>query len=621
MIATMKKVTLLTTRAAKTESLERLRDLGLVHINARNVGAESVERLREQRAKIERAVQTIGVADETPAGAGDDAPAAIDRALLAADSVSGLSERRAQLCDDLSRTHDAIERSTPWGEIDPDKIAALERAGVRVRLAKLTNKQVKALPPLCAFVVGKVKSANLVAFVAVGAAPDPVGDTVPLPTAGVSELRKTADRLHAEIGRLDAAIEAERSALATMLLALEALAVDIEFAATHATMGGDKHLAWITGFIPAESLHAVTVFGRENGVGVITQDPDATDVVPTKLRNPAPVRIIRPVFDLLGTVPGYRELDISFFFLLFFMLFFAMIIGDGAYGTILLLGSGAFALKSIVRGRPPALGTVLLIVLSLFTIAWGAITGNWFGYAPLNDLTLLRDLVIPVLSIDNPTSQDTVRLLCFVIAPAHLTIAHIWNAARELRGATPIRVLVELGSLSLIAGAWFLVLFLVLDPAVYPIPPFAWPLIFSGVALTLLFGTQEQGRSFGRGLLASFSVGNIISTALGAINYFADIISYIRLYAVGLAGLAIAVAFNEMAAGVSAALGGGPLGIVLAALVLFLGHSLNLAMAALSVIVHGVRLNMLEFSQHLGMEWSGVAYAPFKNTMYKETTS
>ena len=619
MIAKMKKVTLLTTRAAKTESLERLRDLGLVHIDARNVAAESVERLREQRARIERAVETIEVVDETPAG--DDAPAAIDRALLVADSVIESSERRAQLCDDLSRTHDAIERYTPWGEIDPAKIAALERVGVRVRLAKLTSKQVKALPSSRAFVVGKVKGAKLVAFVTVGAEPDPVGDTMPLPTTGVSELRKTADRLHAQIGRLDAAIEAERPALATMLLALEALAVDIEFAATHATMDDDKHLAWITGFIPAEALDAVTAFGREHGVGVIARDPDATDEVPTKLRNPAPVRIIRPVFDLLGTVPGYRELDISFFFLLFFMVFFAMIIGDGAYGTVILLGSGAFALKSLVRGRSPALGTVLLIVLSLFTIAWGAITGNWFGYAPLNDLALLRDLVIPALSIDNPASQDTVRLLCFVIAPAHLTIAHIWNVIRELRGTKPIRVLVELGSLSLIAGAWFLVLFLVLDPAAYPIPPFAWPLVFIGIALTLLFGPQEEGRSFGRGLLASFSIANVISTALGAINYFADIISYIRLYAVGLAGLAIAVAFNEMAADVSAALGGGLLGIVLAAVILFLGHSLNLAMAALSVIVHGVRLNMLEFSQHLGMEWSGVAYAPFKTHVYKETTS
>lgn len=610
MIAKMKKVTLVTTRASETESLERLRDLGLVHVNARSVTADSVERLREQRSRIERAIQTIEPGDETAASG--DAEAAVDRALRTADAVIDLSERRAQLHDELDRAEGEIERYTPWGEIDPAKVAALQEVGVSLHLAKLTAKQLKTIDRSAAFVVGKAEGASLVAFVTVGEEHESVGTAVPLPAIALSGLQQEAERLRAEIRQLDAKIEGERPALPTMLLALKALEVDLEFAATHAVMDGDKHLSWITGFVPTASLDAVTAFGREKGIGVVTQDPDEADEVPTKLRNPAPVRIIRPVFDLLGTVPGYRELDISFFFLLFFMLFFAMIIGDGAYGTIILLGSGFAALKSLVRGKAPALGTVLLMILSLFTIGWGAITGNWFGHSPFNDLPFLRDLVIPALSIDNPSSQDTVRFICFVIAPAHLTIAHLWNFFRELRGAKPIRVLVELGSLSLIAGAWFLVLFLVLDPEVYPVPPFAWPLIFVGVGLTLLFGPQEAGQSFGRGLLASFSVGNIISTALGAINYFADIISYIRLYAVGLAGLAIAVAFNDMAAGVNEALGGGLLGIVLAALVLFLGHTLNLAMAALSVIVHGVRLNMLEFSQHLGMEWSGVAYTPFK---------
>jgi V/A-type H+-transporting ATPase subunit I len=134
-------------------------------------------------------------------------------------------------------------------------------------------------------------------------------------------------------------------------------------------------------------------------------------------------------------------------------------------------------------------------------------------------------------------------------------------------------------------------------------------MVVGGLAAVVVFGQQESGTNFFVGVGKGFA--NLITTALDGISAFSDIISYIRLFAVGLASLAIAEAFNQMAGGIDASLGGVG-GAVAAGLVLFLGHSLNLAMGALSVVVHGVRLNMLEFSGHLGMEWTGVEYSPFR---------
>ncbi|MBN2444535.1 MAG: V-type ATP synthase subunit I, partial [Spirochaetales bacterium] len=91
------------------------------------------------------------------------------------------------------------------------------------------------------------------------------------------------------------------------------------------------------------------------------------------------------------------------------------------------------------------------------------------------------------------------------------------------------------------------------------------------------------------------------------ISCFSDIISYVRLFAVGLATVKVAEAFNEMAAGA----GFGPFGVIIAVLILILGHSLNMTMAALSVMVHGIRLNMLEFSGHMDLQWAGTKYKPF----------
>jgi V/A-type H+/Na+-transporting ATPase subunit I len=346
-----------------------------------------------------------------------------------------------------------------------------------------------------------------------------------------------------------------------------------------------------------------------HGWGVVIRDPEPDERVPTQLRNPRPVRIIRPVFDLLGTVPGYRELDISFFFLLFFTVFFAMIIGDGGYGLILLGGTLYASVRTRRAGKPVGGGLVLMMVLSTATIIWGAITGNWFGYAPFNNLPVLRSLVIPNISIDNEASTELIQYLCFVIGTVHLSIAHVWKFLRAIRERPRIAAFEQLGWLSMVLGLYYLVLQLVIDQDKYPMPDFALPMIVGGLVAVILFSAQEEGRNFFMGV--AMGLAGIITTILDSISAFSDIVSYIRLFAVGLATLAIAESFNSMAGGIAEGLGGIP-GAVVAVLILFLGHTLNLAMGALSVVVHGVRLNMLEFSQHLGMEWTGVEYAPFK---------
>jgi V/A-type H+-transporting ATPase subunit I len=106
----------------------------------------------------------------------------------------------------------------------------------------------------------------------------------------------------------------------------------------------------------------------------------------------------------------------------------------------------------------------------------------------------------------------------------------------------------------------------------------------------------------------------IIPTFLGTVSVFADIVSYIRLWAVGLAGLAISQTVNGMAGEMFGPVTGRIIAFIIGAfmgvILIFVGHSINFLMSILSVIVHGIRLNMLEFSSHLGMEWSGYKYEP-----------
>jgi V/A-type H+-transporting ATPase subunit I len=153
---------------------------------------------------------------------------------------------------------------------------------------------------------------------------------------------------------------------------------------------------------------------------------------------------------------------------------------------------------------------------------------------------------------------------------------------------------------------YFLVLNLVLDAVRFPVPNFALYLIGGGFVLNFVFANYEG--NIIKSILASFA--NIVSVFLGVVNVFADVVSYIRLWAVGLAGVAISQTVNSMAGPMLSKALLFAMGVAL----LLFGHGLNVVMSLLSVIVHGVRLNMLEFSGHLGMEWSGYKYEPFNET-------
>jgi len=138
--------------------------------------------------------------------------------------------------------------------------------------------------------------------------------------------------------------------------------------------------------------------------------------------------------------------------------------------------------------------------------------------------------------------------------------------------------------------------------------PSSLPLICIGVLLlgfVLSFVFSNYDGSIGKSVLESCK--NIISVLLGIVNVFSDIVSYIRLWAVALAGAAISNTVNTMAGPMF----GKMILVIVAVILLVFGHGLNMILNLLSVIVHGVRLNTLEFSTHLGMTWSGTKYRPF----------
>ncbi|MGD9014525.1 MAG: hypothetical protein PVI33_00650, partial [Candidatus Omnitrophota bacterium] len=352
-------------------------------------------------------------------------------------------------------------------------------------------------------------------------------------------------------------------------------------------------ISCLQGFIPATEVIKLINLANRQGWAYLIQEPDNPQEVPTLIKNPRWLRIIEPVFKFMGTLPGYNELDISFTFLLFFSLFFALLISDAGYGLVFLLVT--YFIRKRLSNAPGEL-FMLMYVLGLATVVWGALSGTWFGTEKIAQLPFLKSMIIGRVNSFVDVNQAFMMYLCFFIGAVHLSIAHSTVALRIINS---LRALAQLGWILIIWSLFFIAGRLVLAKDLFRYTAVMFSL---GIVLVLLFSHPQK--KFFKGIAISLA-----DLPLRVINSFSDIISYLRLFAVGYATLAVASSFNHLASriGFNNLLGG-----FIGALILFLGHALNILLGLMAVIVHGIRLNMLEFSSHLGMQWSGIEYKPFR---------
>lgn len=610
MIVPMKKVSLVVMDRDREASLARLRSLGVVHLERRPGASERLAKLMERKSRVENAaglLRNYAAEEEGPSGGAAKKDGDLS------DAVLELAEKRKVEQESLASDLKERSRIAPWGDFNPEDLAQLARNGLQLMPYELARKAYEKLGPDRQVLVLEAGKAQ-VRCLSVGG---PLEGETPfsLPELSLSALESRIAERRDRLGKIEDALLRLARRRGELGADLSAVLSDIEFEAAAAAMDATADspeglgIAWLSGFVPASEAGLLKRAAADHGWALMVDEPSEADSPPTLVRNNALVRLVQPVFDLLGTVPGYREYDISLSFLLFFSLFFAMIFGDAGYGALLLALSLGFGFKAKRKSGKFPDGLLLIGLLSSVTVLWGAVNGTWFAIPYESLPPFLQALVIPPFRPDPSLSakeaaklvQQNVKHLCFIIGTFQLVLAHVKNIRKALPSLT---ALAQLGWLSMVVGLYFLVLNLVLNKEAFPVPPFAVWMIGGGVLTYFVFVEQKGGNVF-KNILAGFA--NFLPTFLSAVSSFSDIISYIRLFAVGLAGYAIAESFNGMAAGIP----GLAVRIFAGGLILVLGHGLNLAMSALSVVVHGVRLNMLEYSGHLGMEWSGVKYAPF----------
>jgi len=599
MIVKMKKISVILLDSHREESISELGRLGVLHLEPMKGEGERLTALRATEERLRKVEQALPL--DVKGGRRREIESAdfvqIEKIV---DEVSALDEeaqRTEELVERLSRE---AERLEPWGRFEPADVRFLREHGIDLRLYVISANRLKELgADAKPFVNFRTKSK--IGCTTVGRSEAFREDEeLTLPEQGLATVRR---RIKENTERLSA-IETRLQQLAHRRDLIEehlkSLGQDIEFEEVRTGLASEEGLAFLTGYVPDRGVKALGEAAAAHGWGLLIRDPEPDDPVPTLVENPRWIRIIKPMFSFLGLVPGYKEFDISPWFLIFFSVFFALLIGDAAYGLIFLVVT-IFARFRMPKARPEFFR--MMYVFSICTIAWGAVTGTWFGSEAISQNSFLSKLIIPQLYSFDSGNNSFIMYLCFTIALAHLTLAHLLNVVKKLPSLVAVS---DIGAIGLIWGLYFLVITLVVGK---PLNPAALWLIIGGLGVEVVF--SDQNGNFGKGILVGLA--KLPLKLLNSVSAFSDIVSYVRLFAVGLATVAVAESFNGMAMG---AVNGGVLGYVAMAVILLLGHGLNIALGALALIVHGVRLNLLEFSGHLEMEWSGVAYRPF--TVVKE---
>lgn len=609
MIVPMKKVSVIVQAHNKDSMLKSLRKEGVLHIFAESVRTERSEVLKRQLDDLVK-VRT-SILDMVDPKKGPKQKSVSEEVFVELhDRFLQLLETKGKLEEEVTKDNASIEQLRPWGDFNPDDVAKLEREGVSLAFYTLSKKDLKALDPAIAYIelapLGTLQAIAVVDATLEGN----VGATrFTVPEKGLSELEDRNAYDKQRLVEINASLREAGAYLDAYRYRMDRTEQELHFDSVSETSDGGEDLTWITGYLPEPEEKAFSKFASSQGWGYMIVDPSEEDEPPTQVKYAKGIGIIKPVFDILGTVPGYRENDISLWFLLFFTLFFAMIIGDAGYGLIFLLAAVGLHIKA----RKATTMVLLIYVLSMGTIVWGSLTGTWFGSELiLTSFPFLQRLVIPSISnypelfgLEAVTAQNQVMKFCFIIGTVQLSLACVLNIVHKAP-KKDISLFADIGWMIDVLALYFIVLQLVVGESVnFAI---AGAAVGVGFGLVVVFGSQGPGIPFGKGLASG--LGGFFTTFLNTISCFSNIMSYIRLFAVGMASVAIAQSFNSMAGGMLSGFAA-----IAGVLVLVIGHSLNLVMGLLSVVVHGVRLNLLEFSGQLGMEWTGISYEPFSQTV------
>ena len=584
MITQMKKYTFLVFHREYEAFLEQLREAGVVHITEKAAGMAEDAHLQELLAK----------ADAT-------------RKLIAQGAPDQLLTEKANLEQRIAATKKEADQMAVWGDFSAERIEDLKQAGYTLRYFTCSKKSFQE-----EWGIVVAEQAGTVYFVQINSQHSTLNTQLDncqeqhLSAKSSADLLKDVEGLTgllvAQNARIELWAKENIPALEAKLVDLKQQ-VDWQRVTLNTESEADGSLKILEGFCPADQAPALNEMLAKQEVYYQEEDPQVEDNTPIKLRNNRFTKLFESLTGMYGW-PNYNEYDPTPILAPFFLLFFALCMGDCGYGIMLTVIGLLIAKKKLNIAMFEGLGPIIT-VLGVGTAVVGFFLGTFMGfdlYAADWVPQVLKNVMIKgEVSVAGMT-YDLQMVMALGIGVFHICLAMVVKAICSTQ---------QLGFKENIANwAWTLLIVgglivTILGMTVLPQEVFKWAIIAVGIVSALgIYVFNTPGRNplinIGSGLWDTY---NMATGILG------DVLSYIRLYALGLAGGKLGEAFNTLG---DMVLGDSVVSWVPFVLIFAIGHVLNLAMSALGAFVHPLRLTFVEYFKNAGYEGKGTLYQPFK---------
>ncbi|MGR9086137.1 MAG: V-type ATP synthase subunit I [Gammaproteobacteria bacterium] len=591
-IVALKKLTVCGLSSDKLRMLEGLQQKGCAHLIALMIpsdtaGPDASTQFNDALKAIKYLNQCTNKRHQINESDPFDFERTVENVLNIQNRVRQLTDRRDALCK-------RIKEIGPWGDfILPDEDSL---QGLKLWFYCVPQQMMSAMRP-DRLVWQQVHKDNLFNYIVVIDRQEPPPSSMPVPRTHVGKI--PLSRLKKELNEIELSLEdlqAERESLTRWigLMAANLARAEDEYALKHAeSISIDRDGVFIVqSWIPEHFLAEIKHFFKRHEWAFICEEPGAGENPPTLLKNPEFLSGGEELVNFYHP-PGYFGWDPSVVVFFSFAVFFAMILSDAGY-------AGLFALILAVKWRPLGRSKKGLRLRRLasttvfFSMVWGVLSGSYFGYSPG------PESILQSLKRVDINDFDAMMRLSIAVGVAHIAIA---NGALFLQRFGRPAALVFLGWWCVVIGGFLLWYARSLETRWLEQTGLA--VLITGILLLLFFSSQ-------RAIDPAFDWPRRIFEGLKSLlrlsGLFGDVLSYLRLFALGLSSASMALIFNQLAQQVHHSVEG--VGLLLGLLILLLGHALNLALCLMSGVVHGLRLNFIEF-YHWGVSDEGYPFRAF----------
>lgn len=589
MIIPMRKYSFLIFHRDYEPFLQKLKDLGVVHIIEQNkdAGKDLLEKYQQVQL-FDKNIKFLKKRDIEESN-----PSTDKSGEEIIEEIENLSKEKEKQKQEQALLRKELSYSEPWGEFSKETIDKLRKENVNLHFFSVgeRNFQEEWKEQYNLTVINNTKS--VIYFVIISSddkTPEIEAEEIELPERPASIIEKEIEKVNQQINELESQFdELSKKYISQLEKAKEKIAREAEYlnVKENTNTEAEGKLMVLEGWVPRTKEQNLLQHLDKEGIYYMSEEPRKDEKAPVLLSNNRFSKLFEPIGKLFS-LPAYNEMDLTPYFAPFFMMFFGFCLGDAGYGLVIILGAALYKLKAPSSWKPIL---SLAQFLGAGTFIFGVLSGTLFGINLIeSDIPVITELKSIFLD------RNQLFYLSMIIGLVQISIGLIIRAINKARQNGALHAVNPLG--------WFLLIYGMLDNFVLNITgPFAQYVIYLSLGMIIFFSAP------GKNIFKQFGIG--LWDLYGITGLFGDVLSYIRLFAIGISSAILGFVVNDIALQVKTAIPyAGP---VLFIIILLIGHTGNLLISSLGSFVHPMRLTFVEFYKNAGFAGGGKEYKPFSN--------